>query len=265
MKKLLETAIKAAIEAGNKILDIYSKDFEVEFKADESPLTLADTASHNVIVRHLNPLGIPILSEEGRSIPYSERKSWPRLWIVDPLDGTKEFIRRNGEFTVNIALVEKGRPVLGVIYIPVQGVLYFAGAGTGSRKVEGVGGDRNNGMVDYWVDQGRRLPIDQERKVFTIVGSKSHMTAETTDYIEKLKAEHGEVEILSRGSSLKITMVAEGAADSYPRFAPTMEWDIAAGHAIARFAGARVVRADTGEELVYNKEELLNPWFIVRR
>jgi 3'(2'), 5'-bisphosphate nucleotidase len=264
MNRLLETAIKAGIEAGGKILEIYSKDFDVEFKADESPLTQADMASHQVIIKHLQPLGIPILSEEGRDIPYEERKSWSRLWIVDPLDGTKEFVKRNGEFTVNIALIEQGRPVMGVIYIPVTGVLYFASAEMGARKVEGVG-EWKDGMLEYWVEHSQRLPIDYDRKVFTIVGSKSHMTPETAEYMEKLKQEHGEVEVLSRGSSLKITMVAEGAADIYPRFAPTMEWDVAAGHAIVRFAGARMVRADDGEELVYNKEELLNPWFIVQR
>ena len=265
MKNLLETAITAAIEAGEKILEVYEKDFDVEFKADESPLTRADLASHTVITRHPAPPGIPILSEEGRDPPYEERKSWPRLWIVDPLDGTKEFVKRNGEFTVNIALVEEGKPVLGVIYIPVLKTLYFGSEATGSVRVDDVDGTSLSAGLDRILEHGTPLPAATDRTAYTIVGSKSHMTPETAAYMEKLKEEHGTVEILSRGSSLKITMVAEGAADIYPRFAPTMEWDVAAGHAIVRYAAGSMVRAEDGKELVYNKEDLLNPWFIVRR
>jgi len=265
MNSLLETAIHASIEAGNKVMEIYRKDFEVEFKEDESPLTIADTAANEVINTHLEKFGIPILSEEGKSIPYEERKDWTRFWIVDPLDGTKEFIKRNGEFTINIALVEDGIPVMGVIYIPVQHTLYFASAQTHSLKVASIGNDLSTASLDTYIGRSESLPVESHKTIYTIVGSKSHLTPETRDYIEELKKEHGDVEVFSRGSSLKICMVAEGEADIYPRFAPTMEWDIAAGHAIAKFAGARIIHAVSGEELTYNSEGLVNPWFIVRR
>lgn len=265
MNNLLETAIHASIEAGKKVMEIYSKDFEVEFKEDESPLTIADTASNDVINTYIEQFEIPILSEEGKSIPYKTRKSWTKFWIVDPLDGTKEFVKRNGEFTINIALVENKQPIMGVIYIPVQKILYFGSHQLGSWKVENISSELEKGNLETFIELGQNLPIDFKRTMYTIVGSKSHLTPETADYIEGLKKEHGDVEVLSRGSSLKITMVAEGAADIYPRFAPTMEWDIAAGHAIAKFAGAGIFHAETGKELTYNSESLLNPWFIVRR
>ncbi len=259
---LLETAINASVEAGAEIIKIYNDGFGVEYKADQSPLTIADTASNEVISKHLKPTGIPILSEEGREIAFGERKNWEYLWIVDPLDGTKEFIKRNGEFTVNIALIHNGTPILGVIYIPVTKTLYFASEMTGSVKTDDVAGTV---LLEEARKKGTRLPEDHPGKPYTIVGSKSHMTPETEAYFDELKQKHGEVEVLSRGSSLKICMVAEGAADIYPRFAPTMEWDVAAGHAIALFSGAEMVHHDSGLPLRYNRENLRNPWFIVRR
>ena len=259
-----EIAIAAALEAGREIMRIYddpSQDFGIERKADNSPLTLADKAAHNCIVRHLEPTGIPILSEEGAHLPYEERKLWRRLWIVDPLDGTKEFIKKNGEFTVNIALVEDGKPVLGVIYVPATGVLY---AGIVS-PVPSQGGEDGKGA---WKEkQGVREMINGKSSngsCFTIVASRSHLTTETEEYIEQMRREHGEVQLISSGSSLKICLVAEGAANVYPRFAPTMEWDTAAGDAIARAAGKKVVDAHTGLPLSYNKPDLHNPWFIVK-
>lgn len=262
IKELLTTAIEASIDAGAEIIKIYNTGFDVTYKADESPLTAADTASNEAIAKYLESTGIPILSEEGKSISYEERKGWEYMWIVDPLDGTKEFIKRNGDFTVNIALVTNGNPLLGVIYIPVEKTLYFGSEQTGSYKVNGLA---RYSSMDELIRQGSKLPEVNEDKIFTAVGSKSHMTPETETFFDELKKEHGKIEILSRGSSLKICMVAEGAADIYPRFAPTMEWDVAAGHAIALFSGAEMVHHDTELPLTYNKADLLNPWFIVRR
>lgn len=263
--QLLEHAIHASIEAGIKVNEIYQLDFEVAFKSDESPLTIADTASHEIIEGYLKNLQIPILSEEGRLIPFEERCKWDTLWIVDPLDGTKEFIKKNGEFTINVALIQKGEPILGVIYIPVERVLYFASLETGSIKVGDIIPEDLNTSVETLIKRGEKLPLPEKPKVYTIVGSKSHLTPETEEFINTLREEHGEVEVLSRGSSLKICMVAEGQAAIYPRFAPTMEWDIAAGHAIAKFAGAKIVKTNKDEDLSYNKVDLLNPWFIVKR
>ncbi len=253
MKKELQIAIDAAIEAGRKILEIYNDpnaDFEVERKADNSPLTKADKAAHMQIVQILEPLQIPILSEEGRGVPYEERCEWSRLWIVDPLDGTKEFIKRNGEFTVNIALVEDGVPVMGVIYVPVTGELYY--------------GDREDGAFKVVDSITTQLPIKSEREEFVVVASRSHLSQETTDFIESLRADHPTIDMVSKGSSLKICLVAEGAADVYPRFAPTMEWDTAAGDAILRAAGGLLTLTDSAQPLTYNKVDLLNPHFITR-
>ncbi len=252
-KDLLATAIRAALEAGRDIMSIYddpAADFGIERKADNSPLTRADKAAHARIMTFLGPTGIPVLSEEGAHLPYEVRRSWRRLWIVDPLDGTKEFIKRNGEFTVNIALVEDGAPVLGVIFVPVKKQLYYGIVGEGAEKEEG-------GMAFA-------LPLDSTARAYTVVASRSHLSPETADFIDNLRREHPDLELVSSGSSLKICLVAEGKADIYPRHAPTMEWDTAAGDAIARAAGRIVVDALTGEPLRYNKEDLHNPWFIVR-
>lgn len=261
---LLWDAIKAALEAGHEILDIYEGTFEVEYKDDKTPLTIADKKAHNTITKHLQQTGIPILSEEGKSIAYEDRDRWNDLWIVDPLDGTKEFVKQNGEFTVNIALVEQNSPILGVIYIPVEETLYFGAKNLGSYRVEHLRKLDEEGDVNGLIEKAVKLPELQKRP-FTMVGSRSHMSKETTDYFEGVREEFPDAEIVSRGSSLKICMVAEGTADVYPRFAPTMEWDTAAGHAIALEAGFEMVNAKTNEPLQYNKEDLLNPWFIVRK
>ena len=264
-KVLLLDAVVAAIKAGKEILDIYEGAFEVEYKDDQSPLTIADKKAHNTIIKELKPTGIPVLSEEGRDIPFGDREQWRDLWIVDPLDGTKEFIKQNGEFTVNIALAERGVPVLGVIYVPVEERLYFAGQGLGAyRKDEAAHGELPEDLEDL-MDSAVKLPEDQQRP-FTLVGSRSHMNEETAQFLEDLRDDHPEVEVMSKGSSLKICMVAEGSADIYPRFAPTMEWDTAAGHAIVKEAGFEIYQAkNEGEPLEYNKEDLLNPWFVVKR
>lgn len=262
-KEYAEVAIRAAIEAGKAINSIYDdpdSDFGVEMKSDNSPLTVADKKAHAVIVSFLEKTGLPVLSEEGAMTPYSERKDWKLMWIVDPLDGTKEFIKRNGEFTVNIALVENSVPVAGVIYVPVKKTLYWGVYGEGAFRCTGC---EEPQPMDVLAGQAVKLPVHDGERPFTVVASRSHLSPETAEYIDKLKTSHPELVTVSSGSSLKICSVAEGSADIYPRFAPTMEWDTAAGHAIARAAGFEMTDAGTGLPLVYNKEDLHNPWFVV--
>jgi len=257
--------IFAAVEAGFEILEVYKQEFEVEEKKDKSPLTLADKKSHEIIVSHLSQFEFPILSEEGLEIAYHTRRQWEYLWIVDPLDGTKEFVKRNGEFTVNIALVHKQEPVMGVIYVPVYNRLYFAARDFGAYRAEiDDAEDLKNLALGQLVEQS--VPIDIKPKTerpYTIVGSRSHATPELEAYVEKKRTEHKSVDFISAGSSLKLCQVAEGNADVYPRLGPTMEWDTAAGHAIAECAGAMVFRDDNGGPLLYNKENLLNQWFFI--
>lgn len=253
---LTEIAIQAAISAGNEIFDVYcNSDFGIEFKADNSPLTIADKRAHKIIVEHLSRTKIPILSEEGKMIPFDERKNWELFWLVDPLDGTKEFIKRNNEFTVNIALIEGNSPIVGVVFVPVTKVLYWANQ-NGSFKANV---EEESGVLN----EIKQLPVSSEREDFVILGSKSHMNLETEEFIQSIDTKGKAVELKSKGSSLKICMVAEGNADIYPRLGPTMEWDTAAGHAIVKFAGKKVYQFENKETVVYNKESLLNPWFVV--
>ena len=263
MTDLLQIAIRASLEAGERIMEIYeNEDFEVDFKSDDSPLTKADIASHNIIMEHLKSTGIPVLSEEGKSIPYKERSSWKRLWIVDPIDGTKEFIKRNGEFTVNIALIQDQKPIVGVVYVPALKELYFSTSEIGSFKTRAI---NTNLSIEDRIQESQKLPINNLDRPYTVVASRSHLSEETSEFIAKLEEKHGKVERLSKGSSLKLCMVAEGSADMYPRFAPTMEWDTAAGQAICNHSGCTVINWKTKSDLLYNREELLNPWFLVER
>ncbi|MBN4072249.1 3'(2'),5'-bisphosphate nucleotidase CysQ [Flavobacteriales bacterium AH-315-E23] len=266
MKHVLTLGIKAALNAGSEILDVYSsEDFGIEYKEDNSPLTLADKRAHTAIEAILQESGIHILSEEGKSVSFEERRDWRMLWVVDPLDGTKEFVKRNGEFTVNIALVRDGTPILGVIYVPVRKQLYFAAEGVGAYKLENSTGDSvDTDDIQGLIDEAMVLPIPIDKHTYVVVGSRSHMSEATESYIKSLSKEHDTVEMVSAGSALKLCLVAEGVADEYPRFAPTMEWDVAAGHAIANFAGKQVTVFETGEELKYNREDLVNPWFLVK-
>lgn len=262
----LYITIRAALDAGKSIMDIYNdpeSDFGIERKADNSPLTLADKASHKMIMNALSVTPFPVLSEEGRDIPYSERKGWDTFWLVDPLDGTKEFIKRNGEFTVNIALISKGNPVLGVIYVPVRKELYFATESLGAYKLTEIDSSIQPSMDEIQQD-AVRLPLPYAHQGIVIVASRSHQSEETISFIENIKKQGQPVTLLNSGSSLKICLVAEGSANIYPRFAPTMEWDTAAGHAIAHAAGCEVFHADGKTPLQYNKEDLHNPWFIVK-
>lgn len=268
-KNILMVAIRAAIEAGAKIMSIYTDpdaDFEEEKKADNSPLTIADKKSHETISGILSGTDIPILSEEGKKIPYETRREWNELWIVDPLDGTKEFIKKNGEFTVNIAYVKDGIPQAGVIYIPVREELYIGDCEYGAFKLENIKSISEEEEEDFHslISRASKLPVNEERKDFVVVASRSHLSAETEEFIEKMKGLHKSIETISKGSSLKLCLIAEGKADIYPRFAPTMEWDTAAGHAIIKAAGKEVYHTDEITPLTYNKEDLLNPWFIAK-
>lgn len=268
-EKIVCRAIHAAWAAGVEIMGIYAGSdagFETESKADGSPLTRADRAANRAIMECLGG-GVPVLSEEGKSIPYGERKNWREFYMVDPLDGTKEFIKRNGEFTVNIAYVRDGVPEAGVVYAPARGVCYFGLYGRGAYRMSLSSELHADEMFARLAARSEPLPLARagERDKFVVVASRSHLSQATADYIAALRREHrGAVESVSIGSSLKLCLVAEGTADVYPRFAPTMEWDTAAGHAVVRAAGREVVQAVTGEPLRYNKEELLNPDFIAR-
>ncbi len=261
MNDLLKTAVIASIDAGLEILKIYYTDFDIEYKDDSSPLTTADKNAHLRIASYLEQTNIPILSEEGRAIPFDERKTWKKLWVVDPLDGTKEFIKKNDEFTVNIALVEDGNPILGVIYAPVLDILYYGSKDNGSFICNNASAISDN-IADLF-GSSDKLPLKNKRDYYGVVASRSHLSPETSSFINELKQQHDKIEIVSKGSSLKLCMVAEGLADIYPRFAPTSEWDTAAGQAIVESMGGKVVVADNQNKNVhYNKENILNPWFI---
>ena len=261
LEELLFHAINASLDAGHEIMKIYESNFEVEFKEDDSPLTLADNKSHDTICSALALFQIPFLSEEGRNISYDERKDWEYLWVIDPLDGTKEFIKKNGEFTVNIALVKNKKPIIGVIYCPSSKDLYFSLVDYGAYKINFQNHFEN---LNHLISVANKLPLKTDRQNFVVVGSRSHMSKETEEFFQKKKKENDQVEILAVGSSLKICMVAEGSADVYPRYAPTMEWDTGAGDAICRMAGFQVLQYQSNKPVEYNKEDLLNPWFLVK-
>jgi 3'(2'), 5'-bisphosphate nucleotidase len=251
----IQEIIAIAKDAGSEILKIYATEFEVVDKSDNSPLTQADKNSNEVIVSRLQASypQIPMISEENREVLYEERSSWDWFWLIDPLDGTKEFIKRNGEFTVNIALVREGKPVLGVIYVPVKGITYYAVEGKGSFKVDENGNETKISVKD------------PDPSKLILIGSRSHPSEEFDAYLKQKQSEYAEVDFVAAGSSLKLCLVAEGVADVYPRLGPTMEWDTGAGHAIALEAGASVKVYGESQDLRYNKENLLNPFFIVER
>lgn len=263
MMSYLHTAIRAALDAGDEILKIYATDFDVEMKGDKSPLTLADQQANAVINTYLLETKIPIISEENRQTDYAVRKDWKQCWIVDPLDGTKEFVKRNGEFTVNIALVKDGRPELGVIYVPVSKMLYFTSENAStSLKVEVA--NTSDSVASIIASASRLQPETEMNPPIKIVGSRSHLNEDTKSFIAEIESER-EVAIVSRGSSLKFCLVAEGEAHIYPRYAPTMEWDTAAGQAICEAVGVQVTDISTGKPLSYNKQNLLNNYFLVKR
>lgn len=261
LTKLLEISLNA----GKEILDVYAQDFEIETKQDDSPLTVADKRSHIAIMEGLNAeyTDIPVLSEEGADIPFESRKNWEKFWLVDPLDGTKEFIKKNGEFTVNIALIEGKYPSLGVIYAPVLDTFYYGMEGLGAFKLEQASKVDISSEKDL-VEKSSRLPEIKESEVINVVASRSHMSEDTQKFIDGLKTEDNKVDVVSAGSSLKFCLVAEGKANYYPRYAPTMEWDTGAGQAIVEAAGGKVTRYEEGERFFYNRENLKNGWFLVK-
>ena len=254
LKKIdLEKVVTIAQEAGDAIMEIYNRDFKIDYKDDKSPLTEADTKSNEIICEALATAypEIPLLSEENKAEDYAVRKDWDYFWLIDPIDGTKEFIKKNGEFTVNIALIHKDTPVLGVVYAPALGDMYKAKKGEGAFK------------------NGEKLPLkvnETPEKSLKVVASKSHLSEETQAFIDDLAKGTENIEQVSKGSSLKLVMVAEGTADIYPRLAPTMEWDTGAADAVVREAGKMTYQFenDQSKVVIYNKENLLNPWFVVK-
>lgn len=264
MNKNLQIAIQASLEAGKVIMQVYDTAFDVEIKDDKSPLTEADKKANDVINSYLVKTEFPIISEENKQTDYTTRKNWATCWVVDPVDGTKEFIKRNGEFTVNIALVTNGKPELGVIYVPAIKTIYVANVIT--KEAFKTKLNSHDASLDEVINAGTKLqPKASGSNPVQIVGSRSHMSQETLDFVESIKKEGKDVEVVSKGSSLKFCLVAEGNADVYPRFAPTMEWDTAAGQAICNAVDIDVISQETQKSLLYNKENLLNPWFLVRK
>lgn len=277
----LTAAVRAVLLAGDEILQVYHRDIQVTEKEDRSPLTEADTRGHDAIMQELTRAtpDIPVLSEEGATIPYETRHNWQRYWLVDPLDGTKEFIKRNGEFTVNIALMatKDGKeanvatPIAGVVFVPATRTLYAGHTETGAWRLDGATAATVSSFQDI-LARGTPLPAGEDRgnRPYTIVASRSHMSPATHQFVEDRRRTYPDLSLITAGSSIKICRVAEGSADEYPRFAPTMEWDTAAGDAVARAAGCQVLQwnHDTNTPagpLVYNKQDLHNPWFLVRR
>ncbi|AOY87122.1 3'(2'),5'-bisphosphate nucleotidase [Marinobacter salinus] len=243
---ILPDVIKVADEASEKVLHIYQSDFKVNYKEDQSPVTAADMASHDIILRGLRSIArdIPVLSEEGKDIPWEERKHWRRFWLVDPVDGTREFTQRNGEFTVNIAMIEDGEPVMGVVIAPALKEAFWGVVGEGAHKRDRTG-------------KIHRIQVAEPKASKRVLASKSHLNDETRAFIETL----GEHELLQAGSSLKFCRIAEGHADIYPRLGPTSEWDTAAAQAVLTAAGGKVETLE-GKPLRYGKENVLNPHFI---
>ncbi|HRH10736.1 MAG TPA: 3'(2'),5'-bisphosphate nucleotidase CysQ [Bacteroidia bacterium] len=262
---LLRLAIEASLQAGSEILKIYETDFAVELKSDKSPVTKADRMASDCIIRFLKESNIEVLSEEDTLFDYQLRKNWKHIWIIDPLDGTREFVKRNGEFTVNIALIEDGQPIIGVIYSPVSRNLYFSSRESGSFKVSGhdVLQLTNEKLdLDKLIALARQMPLQNFPSKYTVVASRSHLSSMINERINKAKLEYNEVDVINTGSSIKFCLIAEGLAHEYPRFGNTMEWDTAAGQCIIEQAGGKVIDLVTNEKLSYNRENLCNNSFI---
>lgn len=262
-KQLISKAVYAAMAAGAEILDVYcQQQVEVDYKADKSPVTKADIRAHAAIVKILEPTEIPILSEEGVHLPYAHRKLWKMLWVIDPLDGTNEFVAKSDDFCVNIALVENGAPVMGVLYSPVRDTVWFGAIDIGAYKIERATNAIDDFSFESMISLAISLPYRNTGDEFVFVASRSNLNAETKAYIDKISTQHTQTRIAHVGSALKFTLLAEGLANLYPRFATTSEWDTAAGHAILRAIGGEVFQNESSKPLEYNKECLDNPGFI---
>ena len=266
---LLKLAIEAALKAGDEILKIYDTDFFVQTKSDNTPVTLADKGASDSIIKTLSPSNIPVISEEEDVLNFNIRKTWTQVWMIDPLDGTKEFVKRNGEFTVNIALIENNQPVVGVIYSPVSKEIYFASKDAGSFKIlqHDVISETNKNekkLIENLIRAGKKLPLQKLPAIYTVVASRSHLSKEINQHINKLKNVYGEVDTINVGSSIKQCWVAEGKAHEYLRLGTTMEWDTAAGQCILEQAGCSLVDLETNLPMRYNKENLKNNFFIAK-
>jgi len=262
--QLLEIAIKAALKGALEIMQVYAKPFKVNYKEDNSPVTEADRRASRLIVQELECTKITVISEEENIPPYEERKKLSRLWLVDPLDGTKEFVKKNGEFSVNIGLIENNYPVLGVIYMPVLNEIYFAAPEIGAYKTPHEVVTQNdvlNFSLQQLIEHSAKLPLPHPHK-YTVVASRSHLSKETYAHLQNVKYENGETDVIYSGSSVKMCWVAEGRAHEYPRYGRTMEWDTAAGQAIVENSGGIFLNLKTKKRLDYNKSELGNPDFI---
>lgn len=263
-EELLEIALRATLKAGKEILQIYARPFKVNYKEDDSPVTEADRKASSIIVNELAVTGIPVISEEENVPDYEKRKDLPRVWLVDPLDGTKEFIKQNGEFSVNIGLIENNFPLLGVVYMPVLQEMYFAAPSLGAFKIPHdvlTQQDAENFSLQQFLAGAKKLPLGRPAK-YTVVASRSHLSKETYAHLQNLKYQKGDTDIVYSGSSVKMCWVAEGKAHEYPRFGRTMEWDTAAGQAIVELAGGKFLNMKSGARLSYNKPMLDNPEFI---
>lgn len=255
----LFSSIQTAIQAGRIILNQYKSNLDIEYKKENySPVTIADKLSNDYISSKLLETRLPILSEEGDIKSYYSRRKWKTFWLIDPLDGTKEFINKNGEFTINIALIKDKSPCLGVVYAPVSGKLFFAEENLGTYKIDSI-----RKVEEFQNAHKVNLYKSMPPKVFTVVTSRSHLNEETIKFVNNLKIKHGEINVNQYGSSLKICAIAEGTANCYPRLGPTMEWDTAAAHAIVTFSGKKIINFNSGRPLIYNKKNLINPHFVV--
>ena len=266
---LLPEQFNAAVRAGAAIMKIYKNndDYDISLKSDHTPITIADRMAHDTIKEALGSTRIPILSEEGRSMLYDERKNWELFWLVDPLDGTVEFIKGNNEFTVNIALMENNICISAIVYVPYHHKIYIAERGRGAWVMEDVTPDAEASFTYDDIHSGiRSLPLtEQSHEVFRVAVSRSHQTPETHEHIDTLRAEYPDLEIIEQGSSYKFCLLAEGTVDYYIRTTTTSEWDTAAGELILHEAGGSCMAYPTGKPLGYNKEVLDNPWFVARR
>lgn len=270
LRRVLGIGLRSSLLAGDAVMQVYKSDFDVALKSDQSPITEADRRSHEILIAQLGD-DIPVLSEEGSEIAYEERKEWDLFWLIDPLDGTKEFIKRNGEFTVNVALIEHHRPVAGIVYLPAKEVLYFGGRGFGAYRVSGSALDKIRNSIsgdpmESALGDSVSLPDTektQSSKKIKIVQSHSHVTEQEAEFVVRLKEEFPDLDTASAGSSLKFCLVAEGGADLYPRFGPTMEWDTAAGQCVAESSGCEVLDLQDFCSIRYNRRVLRNGSFMV--